>query len=292
MPTITVTTRARDEAQDACGRVYFPHRLTVLDPQSFGMSLSAIDLGRVRAGVLAYRGEVLLETAELETGYEVNVPLDGPLRTWTGHADVCATPQLAAVYRPDGRTTMRGWAGGGRLFGLRIERGVLEDTLADLIDRPVRAAAPLGQVVLVPLGRVVVEPHKRPVTDVLGDVRRFAAHPGDVAAQQLPVTLNVDRRQRRQPDQRGDLGVGLLLPGGRPHQFRAGVLGELQQLGAVLGVEDQRVRLAVAHALRLEPRTVDAALAAQTVQNTVDIDEDQRSHRAPPAGASTCTLGT
>ncbi|SHL35576.1 transcriptional regulator, AraC family [Pseudonocardia thermophila] len=144
MPTITVTTRARDEAQDACGRVYFPHRLTVLDPQSFGMSLSAIDLGRVRAGVLAYRGEVLLETAELETGYEVNVPLDGPLRTWTGHADVCATPQLAAVYRPDGRTTMRGWAGGGRLFGLRIERGVLEDTLADLIDRPVRAAAPLG----------------------------------------------------------------------------------------------------------------------------------------------------
>ena len=144
MPAISMTTRARDEAQDAVARVYFPHRLAVLDESAgFAMSLSAVTLGSVSAGLLAYSGEVSLETGELETGYEVNVPLDGDLRTWTGHADVCASPQVAAVYRPDGRTRLHGWAGGGRLFGLKIERDALESALEELSDRPVRAVVPL-----------------------------------------------------------------------------------------------------------------------------------------------------
>jgi hypothetical protein len=34
-----------DEAQEACGRVYYPHRLTVLhEPGRFAMSLSALCL--------------------------------------------------------------------------------------------------------------------------------------------------------------------------------------------------------------------------------------------------------
>jgi AraC-like DNA-binding protein len=145
MPGICLTTSERDEAQDACGRVYFPHRLVVLhDPARFAMSLSAVSLGAVSAGLLAYTGEVRVQTGELETAYEVNVPLDGPLRTWTGHADVCATPSRAAVYRPDGRTRLHGWAGGGRLFGLKVERAALESTLEEWTDRPVRSVVPLG----------------------------------------------------------------------------------------------------------------------------------------------------
>jgi AraC-like DNA-binding protein len=145
MPSISVTTTERDQAQDACGRVYFPHRLVVLhDRAEFAMSLSAVSLGTVSAGLLSYSGEVRLETAELETGYEVNVPLDGPLRTWTGQADVCATPTTAAVYRPDGRTRLHGWAGGGRLLGLKVERAALEEALEELTDRPVRSVVPLS----------------------------------------------------------------------------------------------------------------------------------------------------
>ena len=144
MPGISMTTSERDVAQDACGRVYFPHRLVVLDdPADFAMSLSAVSLGTVSAGLLAYTGEVRLETRELETGYEVNVPLDGPLRTWTGHAEVCATPALAAVYRPDGRTRLHGWVRGGRLFGLKVERSALEEALEELTDRPVRSVVAL-----------------------------------------------------------------------------------------------------------------------------------------------------
>lgn len=145
MPSISITTSDQTEARLRCAEVYFPHRMAVLhDSRAFAMSLSAVSLGDVSAGLLGYAGEVRIETDELETGYEVNIPLDGPLRTWTGQADICATAGLAAVYRPDGRTSLHGWAGGGRLFGLKIERGALEETLEELTDRPVRSIVPLG----------------------------------------------------------------------------------------------------------------------------------------------------
>lgn len=140
MPGISVTTSDQDEARRACGEVYFPHRMAVVHrADEFAMSLSAVSLGAVSAGVLRYAGEVRIETGELESGYEVNVPLDGHLRTWTGRADICASPEVAAVYRPDGRTRLHGWAGGGQLFGLKIDRSALEEMLAELVDRPVRS---------------------------------------------------------------------------------------------------------------------------------------------------------
>ncbi len=145
MPSVSICTRERDEAQHECGRVYFPHRLTVLDgADRFAMSLAATSVGPVSVGLLSYAGEVCVETGELETAYEVNVPLDGPLRTWTGHADVCATPSLAAVYRPDGRSRLHGWAGGGRLFGLKIERVALAAALQELTGRRPPPVVPLG----------------------------------------------------------------------------------------------------------------------------------------------------
>jgi AraC-like DNA-binding protein len=145
MPGISIRTHEPDEARDRCAEVYFPHRLTVLhDRARFAMSLSATDLGPVSVGLLGYAGEVRLETAELETGYEVNVPMGGRLRTWTGQDEVCATPGLAAVYRPDSRSTLQGWEGGGRLLGLKIDRAALEAELAELVDTPVRSVVRLG----------------------------------------------------------------------------------------------------------------------------------------------------
>lgn len=143
MPAISISTTERDEAQVECGRVYFPHRLAVL-ADHFAMSLCANTFGGVSVGMLTYAGEVSVETGELETAYEVNIPLDGPLRTWTGHADVCATPTRAAVYRPDGRARLHGWAGGGRLLGLKIDRPVLEQAIEELTGRTVRTVVPLG----------------------------------------------------------------------------------------------------------------------------------------------------
>ena len=145
MDGISLRITGPDEAQEACGQVYFPHQLKVLhEPARFAMSLSALTLGPVAIGLLGYAGEVRLETAELETSYEINVPLSGRLLTRTGPAEVCATPRTAAIYRPDGRTSLQGWADGGELFGLKIERQALEARLAELTGKPVRTVIPLG----------------------------------------------------------------------------------------------------------------------------------------------------
>ncbi len=101
MDAIRLHVTEPDQAREICGRVYYPHRLTVLhDPVRFAMSLSALNLGPVAVGLLGYAGEVCLETDELETGYEVNVPLSGRLLTSSGPAEVYATPDTAALY-PD-----------------------------------------------------------------------------------------------------------------------------------------------------------------------------------------------
>jgi AraC-like DNA-binding protein len=143
--TISLHVTEPDEAREICGQVYYPHRLTVLhEPARFAMSLSALNLGPVAVGLLGYAGEVRLETAELETGYEVNVPLSGRLLTRSGPAEVYATPDTAALYRPDGRTRLQGWADGGELFGLKIARSALEARLAELAGTPVRGVVQLG----------------------------------------------------------------------------------------------------------------------------------------------------
>ena len=82
------------------------------DPGTFTVSLSAVQpRSTVSAGLLRYSGEVRLETDELETGYEVNIPLSGHLRTWTGHADVCAVPasRRSTDRRMDPAARLGGW---------------------------------------------------------------------------------------------------------------------------------------------------------------------------------------
>ncbi len=137
-----------DEAAAAGGDVYFPHRLDVRHPRPrFRMSLRAATLGPVSAGVLGYSGTVVLQTGELETGYQVNVPLTGHLRTWIGSEEVCATPSRAALYPPDRPARLHGWTDGGGLFGMKIERAALEGRLRELTDGracgPVRFGAAL-----------------------------------------------------------------------------------------------------------------------------------------------------
>ena len=142
MPGLTMSTRDPDEAAAAGGDVYFPHRLDVRHARpSFHMSLSAATLGPVSAGVLGYSGEVVLQTGELETGYQVNVPLTGHLRTWIGADEVYATPTTAALYPPDRPARLHGWADGGGLFGMKIDRAALEGRLRELTDG--RASGPV-----------------------------------------------------------------------------------------------------------------------------------------------------
>ncbi len=144
-PAVRIHTGDSDEARQVGSDVYFPHRLTVLhDPAEFTMSLYAVELGPVSVGLLGYGGEVRVETGELETAYQVNVPLNGYLCTRAGTAEVCASPDTAAVYRPDDRTMLQGWAGGGQVFGLKITRAALEAAFTDICGVPARSGVNLA----------------------------------------------------------------------------------------------------------------------------------------------------
>jgi AraC-like DNA-binding protein len=108
------------------------------------MTLRAASVGPITVGLLDYGTEVRIDTDDLVTGYEVNLPLAGMIDTWTGEERVHAGGRTGAVYRPYGRTSIRGWAGGGPLLGVKIARRALESALIDLVDSPVDAPVALG----------------------------------------------------------------------------------------------------------------------------------------------------
>lgn len=122
-----------DEAEHVGSEIYFPHRLTVLEhDRPFAMELRAMKFGPVMVGVLRYNSEVLIETDDLETSYEINIPLRGRVLSRSGAHEVAADPTTAAVFRPWGATSFRGFAGGGTLVGLKVDRQALERHYAEL----------------------------------------------------------------------------------------------------------------------------------------------------------------
>lgn len=125
--------RATDQAEQFGAAIYFPHRLTVLErDRPFEMDIRAMQFGPIMVAVLRYSSEVLIETDDLETSYEVNVPLRGRFLSRSGSDEVVADPGTAAVYRPYGATSFRGFADGGELVGVKIDRAALERQLADV----------------------------------------------------------------------------------------------------------------------------------------------------------------
>lgn len=137
---VTARCRAADEAEYRGAEIYYPHRLSVLQPATpFEMRVRAAQIGPLMVGVLHYSDEVYIETDDLETSYEVNIPLDGRFLSRSGPDATVADPATAAVYRPYGKTSFRGFAGGGTLVGLKIDRHVLEQQLGALADRDVKS---------------------------------------------------------------------------------------------------------------------------------------------------------
>lgn len=137
---VTVTCATVDEARRHCAAVYFPHRLDVLDDaRPFDMRLRAVTFGPVTVGVLSYSDPVYIETGDMETAYEVNVPLSGEVECWSDPDRVVASVRRAVIFRPEGRTSMRGFGEGRPLLGVKLNRVALEGQLAELTGIPVRA---------------------------------------------------------------------------------------------------------------------------------------------------------
>lgn len=178
--SLSVHTRDADEALRVAAEVYFPHRFTMVrDPRRFHMRLDAVRIGPLEAGLLTYGVELRLETGDLTTGYEVNVPLgDDHLDTTVGRAHVTADAGTAAVYRPIDETSLHGWYTGTPLFGMKIDRTALEAELAQILGRPVESVVEFQPSLDLRRGagaqwwRLV-----RPVIDLIRQPDGLARHP-------------------------------------------------------------------------------------------------------------------
>lgn len=126
-----------DEAHRLGTAVFHPHRLEVRDgSRRFGMRLRAVTSGPVTVGTLSYAAPVDVETDDMETAYEINLPLAGHITCRGGDERVVASPERAVVFRPFGRTSMTG-IGRDELLGVKLDRAALEARLAGMTGRQV-----------------------------------------------------------------------------------------------------------------------------------------------------------
>jgi AraC-like DNA-binding protein len=135
---ISIVSRDLDEAREIGGSAYFPHVLTCHgDASAFAMQLRSITVGPVLVGVLGYDVEVHIETTrELDTAYEINVPLAGELDCWVGGRYAAGSPSRAVVNGPRCTSTLHGFGPGRPLFGLKVKRDALEAQYRVLHGRP------------------------------------------------------------------------------------------------------------------------------------------------------------
>lgn len=129
-----------DEARAVGAGLYHAHDLEVLgDRARFALRIDAARVGALTVGWMSYDTEVRVEAAAPESAYQVNVPTEGSLLTWSGGDRMVASPLRAAVYRADQGHAMQGWDTPCRNFALRIDRRQLDQQLGILLGHPVRA---------------------------------------------------------------------------------------------------------------------------------------------------------
>lgn len=144
MQLTTRTTRV-DEAVVAGREALFPYRLSVLGPPgAFEMTLATRRLGAVTVALVSYGVDVALTCGEVETGYQVTVPLSGRVEARNGPRKIVTRPGQAGIYLPTGTTTIDLITGDCLLLGVRVERRPLERELEHLLGRPLRRPAELA----------------------------------------------------------------------------------------------------------------------------------------------------
>jgi AraC-like DNA-binding protein len=128
-----------DHARAETARLYYPLRIEpVKATGSFRLDMVTVALGPLRLGRLAYSSDIVKDCGDLRTAYHVNVPLRGQVASTCGDQHVVATPRVAAVFNPSGRTVLDRWAAGSSQLCLKIDRNLLETELAEQLGRPPR----------------------------------------------------------------------------------------------------------------------------------------------------------
>ena len=137
VPALRMITADVDEASTALGDHFYANTVDVLSPGSFGAAFDIARADQVTLGDLRFGVDVRLGFGELGS-YHVDLPLSGELAWRQGRGDTrVATTERAAIFQPVGDTVLERWAGGCRLVAVKIDRTVLEEELARMLDGPV-----------------------------------------------------------------------------------------------------------------------------------------------------------
>ena len=142
---LSLRTDDLDQARSAVVNSYYGSRLDVLGPASpVGAVFDLLQNAAMTIGLMRFAVDVSTRTPELGA-YHVNLPLNGNMIWAQPHTGLrVATPQEAAVYRPQGLTLVDRWQAGSRLLAVKIDREIMERTLGRMIGRPITGPIQLG----------------------------------------------------------------------------------------------------------------------------------------------------
>jgi AraC-like DNA-binding protein len=123
---MSVRTSSLDEAHDIGAALYYPQQLVAFDRSALDFTLEGVRLGPLMIGRLSYRTEIRIDSAELGTGYQINLALSGAVESLCGRQEAVIASNDAAVFNPCGRTLLRRWSADATVLGLKIDRAFLE----------------------------------------------------------------------------------------------------------------------------------------------------------------------
>ncbi len=128
-----------DDVRDRVAQVYCRHRLDPLGPEGQVAAWQNIArLSQLSLGAMSYGGDVRIDPGRLETFFLAMLPYAGSAQVQAGGERVLGEAGVATLLSPTDDILMRWDADCSKLM-VRIERDRLEQHLAALLDRPLRA---------------------------------------------------------------------------------------------------------------------------------------------------------
>ncbi|MGW0087282.1 AraC-like ligand-binding domain-containing protein [Streptomyces sp. NPDC003393] len=123
-----------ESVSERCAPAFYSHTVQQLTAeQRPEVDYQIMQIGPITVSDVTYGADVRLDFGELGTAFHVNLPLSGKLESRNGDVCVTADPEIAAVFGPQGDTVITRWAAGSRNVSVKIDRGVVTGTLADVL---------------------------------------------------------------------------------------------------------------------------------------------------------------
>jgi AraC-like DNA-binding protein len=177
-----------------------PHIELLCDPESVSVTTRAGRIGPLTFGELIVNSEVSLFCGELCSAYRLTVLQTGRLDPVNRRSPITADAGNATVYAPRGDTSSR-WTAGSRMISLKIDHGVVDDALSEVLGRQVTASIDFEPTASTTTGAV------RSWLEMLLMLAEQSFRPGSMLTHPLVSSPYVDSLVR-----------GLLLVTDHPHR--------------------------------------------------------------------------